>query len=294
MIGIIGAGKWGQALNFALSRKNKTIVYSREKTRLKNQCPLNEVLACEYLVFALPAQVAREWLKQRFKFKGQKILVVSKGIDIKTSQFMSEIFSHHLPKNNLAYLSGPSFAAEVSKGLPTAVTISSSNIKLAEKFCGFFPQFIKTYPSTDVIGSQVCGAYKNIIAIASGISDGLRLGNNARAALLSRGLVEMARFGEKFGAKAETFFGLPGAGDLFLTASSSLSRNYRVGLNLAKLKSIKTIVKELGEVAEGVYTVEAVMKIAKKKKIYLPIASEVHHVIHGKKPKKNLVELLEE
>ncbi len=136
------------------------------------------------------------------------------------------------------------------------------------------------------------GAYKNVIAIAGGVCDGLSLGNNARASLISRGLVEMARFGVSFGAKESTFLSLGGAGDLFLTASSKLSRNYRVGFNLAKGKNIDEILYQLGEVAEGVGTAKALYEISKKRNLYLPIADEVYKMINGKKPKDSLRDLL--
>jgi len=143
-----------------------------------------------------------------------------------------------------------------------------------------------------VVGAEVAGAYKNVIAIASGVCDGLELGNNARASLISRGLVEMTRFGEYFGAKIETFLSLGGAGDLFLTASSTLSRNYRVGLGLAKGKSIEEILEELGEVAEGIPTTKALYNIAQKENIYLPIASEVYNMLEGKEPSLSVNDLL--
>ena len=158
----------------------------------------------------------------------------------------------------------------------------TENENLALKFASFFPSYMKAYTSEDVIGAEVCGAYKNVIAIAGGICDGLGLGNNARASLISRGLVEMARFGKFFGAKDETFMGLSGAGDLFLTASSILSRNYRVGLGIARHERLEKILNELGEVAEGVDTARAISKIAKEKGIYVPIASEVENMLNGK------------
>jgi glycerol-3-phosphate dehydrogenase (NAD(P)+) len=154
------------------------------------------------------------------------------------------------------------------------------------------PSYIKAYVDSDVIGAEVAGAYKNVIAIAAGVCDGLELGNNARAALISRGLVEMTRFGEFFGAKKDTFLSLGGAGDLFLTASSNLSRNYRVGYGLAKGKSLEEVLKELGEVAEGVPTTKALVKIAQDKSIYLPIANEVSKLLAGKEPKESLRDLL--
>jgi glycerol-3-phosphate dehydrogenase (NAD(P)+) len=231
-------------------------------------------------------------LENKFVFKNQKIMVASKGIEVESGKFLNEVFSEFIPEENLAFVSGPSFAAEVMKSLPTAVVVSSKNKKLAKKFSKLFPSFIKTYTSKDVIGAEVSGSYKNIIAIASGICDGLELGNNARASLISRGLVEMTRFGRNFGAKKNTFLGLSGSGDLFLTASSTLSRNYRVGLGLAEGKSLDEILQELGEVAEGVYTSDAVYRLVGKHDIYAPIAVEVHHMIDGKKPQESLRDLL--
>lgn len=291
-IAVIGAGKWGQALHFAISQNSICKIASRTKKDIPNFVSLDEALECEYLVLALPAQVVRSWLKENFKFNNQKILVAAKGIEKGTGSFLNSIYGDFVPEENLAFLSGPSFAAEVIQSLPTCVVINSSNQELADSFASFFPNFIKTYTSTDVIGAEVCGAYKNVLAIASGICDGLELGNNARASLISRGLVEMSRFGKFFGSKDETFLGLSGAGDLFLTASSVLSRNYRVGLKLAQNKKLEEILEELGEVAEGVFTTDAIYTLSKKNDIYTPIAKEVFEILHGKNPQESLKDLL--
>ncbi len=291
-IAVIGAGKWGQALHYAISRNFVCKITSREKKELDNFVTLEEALACEYLIFALPAQVVRTWLKTYFHFNNQKILVAAKGIEQGSGTFLNEIFATHVPVQNTSFLSGPSFASEVMQGLPTAIVINSTNETLSKEFSQFFPSFIKTYTSKDVIGAEVCGAYKNVIAIASGICDGLKLGNNARASLIARGLVEMHRFGKYFGAMDETFFGLSGAGDLFLTASSVLSRNYRVGLFLAEGKSLEEILSALGEVAEGVFTSKAIFEMSKKYTIYTPIAREIALILEGKNPKSSVKDLL--
>ncbi len=292
-IGIIGAGQWGSALDFALSQKNEVLITSRHHHDLQGFTTLEKVLECEYLVLVLPAQVIRPWLASHPISKDHKVLLASKGIDIQTGKFLNQILEAYLPLDHLAFLSGPSFAAEVRKALPTAVVVSSKNLALAKRYAEAFPDFMKAYVSDDIIGAEIAGSYKNVIAIASGISDGLGLGNNARAALLARGLVEMDRFGKHFGAKDETFLGLSGAGDLFLTASSKLSRNYRVGMGLAAGKSLEAILEELGEVAEGVYTARAIFSIAQKEGIYTPIANEVHAILHGKNPKQSIEDLLE-
>ena len=291
-IGVIGAGKWGCALAFALSEKNSVYITSRTPRDIKNFVSLEEVLKCEYLVFAIPAQQIASWLEKNFIYSGQKVLVVSKGIEASSGRFLNEIYAPHVPSDKIAFLSGPSFAVEVQKSLPTALVVNASNEELSAEFASLFPSFIKAYTSTDVIGAEVSGAYKNVIAIAAGICEGLGLGKNAAAALISRGLVEMQRFGAYYGAQVDTFTGLGGAGDLFLTASSTMSRNFRVGLGLAKGKSQEEILEELGEVAEGIGTSYALHEISNAKDLYLPIAKEVYEMLEGKDPKESLKDLL--
>lgn len=291
-IAVIGAGKWGQALFSALSDKQEVFITSRSVQALPNFISLEAALACDYLVIAVPAQQVASWLEEHFIFKGQSILVVAKGIDAKDGRFLQDIYETHVPRDHLAFLSGPSFASEVMQKLPTALVVNAVNHALAKKFASFFPHYIKAYTSDDVIGAEVAGAYKNVIAIAAGVCKGLKLGANAAAALTSRGLVEMQRFGSHYGAKDETFYGLSGAGDLFLTAGSELSRNFRVGLGLAQGKALDVIIEELGEVAEGVGTATALYEIAKSQKLYLPIAREVYEMLHGKHPLKSLQDLL--
>ena len=291
-IAVIGAGKWGSALCDALSVKNECVITSRTPRQLANFVSVKEALDCEALVFALAAQQTAGWLAQNFTDKNQKILVASKGIDAASGRFLNEIFEAHVSRANLAYLSGPSFASEVIKKLPCALVVSSRNENLAAEFAAAFPGYIKTYISSDIAGAEICGAYKNVIAIASGVCDGLELGANARASLIARGIVEIARFGKFFGAQDETFLGLSGVGDLFLTASSALSRNYRVGLGLARGKKLDEILSELGEVAEGVYTASAVVALAAKNRIYVPIATEVYEILRGKDVEASLRDLL--
>lgn len=292
-LAIIGAGKWGQALYHAYSQNNDVVISSRHTKEIENFVPMEEALKYEYLVMAIPAQFVRGWMKENFVDHGQKILVAAKGIETTTGAFLNEVYGAFVPAERLAFISGPSFAAEVQKSLPTALKISSVNQQLAQTYADALPDFIKAYVDDDVVGAEISGAYKNVIAIAGGVCDGLGLGNNARAALISRGLVEMTRFGEAFGARTETFLSLGGAGDLFLTASSTLSRNYRVGLGIAKGKSMEEILEELGEVAEGVPTAKAIYKIGKEKEIYLPIAQEVYAMIEqGKDPLESVKDLL--
>jgi glycerol-3-phosphate dehydrogenase (NAD(P)+) len=289
---VIGAGKWGQALHFALSQKQQCFITNRTKKDIKNFITLEKALDCTYLVITIPAQSIRVWLEENFTFSNQKIIVASKGIEAKSGKFLKEIYEEFIPSSNLGFISGPSFASEVIQGLPTALVLNSTDKSLYDEFYLYFPKFIKTYYSSDVIGAEIAGAYKNVLAIASGICDGLNLGQNARASLISRGLVEMTRFGKYYGANTDTFLGLSGAGDLFLTASSSLSRNFRVGLGLAKNKTLNDILEELGEVAEGVKTSEAIYKLSLQNNIYTPIANEVKQILDGKSPQESLKDLL--
>ncbi|MEA2073702.1 MAG: NAD(P)H-dependent glycerol-3-phosphate dehydrogenase [Campylobacterota bacterium] len=291
-IGVIGAGKWGSALAFALSEKNEVFITSRTPREVKNFVSLEEILKCEYLVITVPAQQISGWLKENFVFSGQKVLVASKGIEASSGKFLNEIYEEHIPHENIAFLSGPSFAVEVMQSLPTALVVNSHNEVLSTELASLFPSFIKAYTSTDVVGAEVAGAYKNVIAIAAGICEGMGLGKNAAAALISRGLVEMQRFGLAYGAKVETFTGLGGAGDLFLTASSPMSRNFRVGLGLAKGLTQEHILEELGEVAEGIGTSYALHELGKDRELYLPIAKEVYEMLEGKSPRESMQDLL--
>jgi glycerol-3-phosphate dehydrogenase (NAD(P)+) len=291
-IAVIGAGKWGSALHYALNQNQKCLITSRTQKDIENFVSLDVALDCEYLVIAIPSQAIREWLKQNFRYNGQKVLVAAKGIEASTGSFLQEIYEEYVPLDNLGFISGPSFASEVIQGLPTALVLNSTSEEYYYGFKQFFPNFIKTYYSSDVMGAEIAGAYKNVLAIASGICEGLKLGQNARASLISRGLVEMERFGAFYGAQKDTFVGLSGAGDLFLTASSTLSRNFRVGLGLAQNKKLDLILEELGEVAEGVKTSEAIYKLSKQNEIYTPIANEVKLILDGKSPQSSLKDLL--
>lgn len=291
-IAVIGAGKWGQALYSALKINNDCVISSRTKRDIDGFIGLSEALKYDYLLFSISTQMTDEFLSLNFKSNNQKILVASKGIDIISGKFLHEIYAKFSSGDNLAFLSGPSFASEVMQGLPCALVVSSQNKELAQIWASAFPNFIKPYISSDVIGAEICGAYKNVIAIAGGVCAGLGLGQNARASLISRGLVEMARFGEHFGAKSDTFLGLSGAGDLFLSASSELSRNYRVGLGLAKGENLDRILDEIGEVAEGVATARAITKMAQQRVIYTPIANQVVDMLVGKNAKEALKDLL--
>jgi glycerol-3-phosphate dehydrogenase (NAD(P)+) len=281
----MGAGKWGQALQSAfLDAGIDAHIVSRAPRDLPNLTSVEKALRARLIVMAISVQATREWLKAHFSFDGQKILVASKGIDAESGEFLNEIYGEFVPIENVAFLCGPGFAAEVKRKLPAALTIASQSEETAAAFMRCFPKRIKTYRTTDVIGAEIASAYKNVIAIAAGACDGLELGANARAALIARGLAEMTRFGLFFGARTETFLGLAGAGDLVLTATNALSRNYRVGFALGQGRTLESVLTELGEVAEGVPTARAIVGLAERNKLHTPIARETIKLFKGGDP----------
>lgn len=299
-IAVIGGGSWGRALAFTFSKKNNIGIVSRRKLKFLNsyhpnkviQIHMNEAVKCKYIIIAVKSDAMREVLSSTKFSSNSMILVASKGIEADTGYFMSDIFDELCASKNIGYLMGPSFASEVLAGMPCALNIHTKNINALSCMAELFPEYIKIYFSDDVIGGEIAGAYKNIIAIGAGISDGLNLGNNAKASMLARGLVEMAKFGEHFGAKQSTFLGLSGAGDLFLSANSVLSRNYRAGNILAQGKLLDNILYDLDEVVEGVQSTIAVINLANKHHLYVPIARQVYEILYGKNPKTSVSELL--
>ncbi|MCD6198135.1 MAG: NAD(P)-dependent glycerol-3-phosphate dehydrogenase [Deltaproteobacteria bacterium] len=225
------------------------------------------------------------------------VVSASKGIENRTLLTMTEIMEEVLPSRlsgRLAALSGPSFAQEVASSMPTAVTIAASEHKLCTGLQELFTtETFRVYTSLDLMGVQLGGALKNVIAIASSISDGMGFGTNTRAALITRGLAEMSRLGMRLGANPLTFAGLAGLGDLVLTCTGDLSRNRQVGLKLGQGRSIDTILKEMSMVAEGVKTTNSVYAMAEKYKVEMPITNQVYRVLYqGLDPKDAVNELL--
>ena len=218
------------------------------------------------------------------------IVSATKGIEVETlqtvSQILSDIFSRSI-QQRFASLSGPSFAEEVAKGLPTAITLATGDEPLAKEMQRLFARpYFRVYTNPDVIGVEIGGALKNVIAIATGCSDGLGLGHNARAALITRGLAEIKRLGMAMGAQAATFYGLSGIGDLVLTCTGELSRNRTLGFKLGqgmKLKGVFAGLSEKGVVAEGVRTAKAASEMAKRYQVSMPITQEIYNLLYEEK-----------
>jgi glycerol-3-phosphate dehydrogenase (NAD(P)+) len=254
------------------------------------------VISAEIIFVAVPSQFCRVLYSEIAPYLAADQIVVSltKGLEQKSlmrmSQVMEEVF-HPYRKPQLAVLSGPSFAKEVAQGNPTALVLASMNPECARKAQHLISSLaLRVYSSSDVIGVEVGGALKNVVAIAAGISDALDCGMNSRAALITRGLVEIDRLGAHLGARRETFSGLAGMGDLILTCTGGLSRNHYVGSELGKGRSLRAILSRMKMVAEGVRTTLSVHNLARRENVEMPISEQVYQVLYKNKPPRKAIE----
>nr|WP_312353476.1 NAD(P)H-dependent glycerol-3-phosphate dehydrogenase [Aminipila sp.] len=308
-IAVIGAGSWGTALAITLSNKghegkiwdiNKEHVQEL-KEKKENVRYLPGIKFCDRLqpvdtmseaiedarmvLFSAPAQHFRSALDNALPYISQDMIVVNvaKGIEQKTLKRMSEIAHDKMSNMKYVALSGPSHAEEVGLGMPTTVVVASTDIKLAEYVQDIFmTDKFRVYTSSDVIGVELGGALKNIIALGAGISDGMGYGDNAKAAMMTRGSAEIARLGVKLGADVHTFSGLTGIGDLIVTCTSMHSRNRRCGIMIGEGMSPKDATEKVGMVVEGMFTTEAAYELAKKEGIEMPITEGIYAVINDK------------
>lgn len=318
-VSVIGGGSWGTTLALLLSTKGYDAslwVLEEDLASRINETGLNDLYLpgvtlpdnlraytslekvlknCRFVINAVPTQHTRLVMTQALPFIPKDAIVVSasKGIEHKTHLTVSGIMTDVLGMG-VSALSGPSFAREVASGFPTAVTVASprsSEALLLQEI--FNTQTFRVYTHDDIIGAEVGGALKNVIAVASGIVDGLGFGNNTRAALITRGLAEITRLGVKMGAKEQTFSGLSGLGDLVLTCTAMMSRNYSVGFRLGKGESLQEIITSTNTVAEGITTAKSAHELALSKGVEMPITSQVHSVLYeGKNPKDAVMELM--
>ena len=320
-ITIVGAGSWGTALGKLLAEKGFEInLLARRKEVVETINSLKEnpyylpgislpeniraifdpeeaLYRAELVIWAIPSHTLEKNLKNLKPYLKNVQLHLSgiKGIDIETGKTPLTILKDALGENKLYFvLGGPSFALEVAKGLPTAVVVAGPERKETAKVQEILAwKYFRVYRSYDPVGVELAGALKNVIAIASGICDGLKLGLNARASLITRGLIEIIKLGTRLGGKLETFYGLAGLGDLVLTCTGALSRNYQVGLKLGEGKALSEVLREVKQVAEGVKTVSVIKDLAEKLCVSLPICEEVYNIIYqGENPKNSLQRLL--
>lgn len=305
-ISILGAGAWGTALAITLSRHHEVALWvrnpaqaaamqaARENQRYLRGFPLPEALrvgadiaeatrGSDLNIIATPVSGLRETLRLlRHHAAATPVVWVCKGLEAGTQRMPHQIVAEELGKEALCgVLTGPSFADEVARGLPTAVTLASSDAAFAQSTAqALHSTRLRVYANRDVIGAEIGGAVKNVMAIAAGISDGMGFGLNARAALITRGLAEITRLGLALGGKRETFMGLAGVGDLILTCTGDLSRNRRVGLGLARDLPLERILRELGHAAEGVGSAREVDALADRLGIDMPITRAVKGILY--------------
>lgn len=321
-ITILGDGAWGTTLAVLLSENgHEVVVWSafpehlevldRERENaeyLKGiKIPGNIVFEKdlgkavelgEYIVFSIPSkffrEVAMKIRQQNIPLKKKVFISVAKGLEQKTLKRMTEIIKEELGNVHVAVLSGPTIAIEVAKKLPALVVVASKNKSVARKIQDIFSNdYFRVYTSTDIVGVELGGPLKNIIAVIAGISDGVGFGSNAKAAILSRGIVEIQRLGEKMGAKKKTFYGLAGLGDLSTTCISPVSRNRTLGEKIAKGQKLEDIVSSTSSIIEGATTAEAVYQLSKKYKVDMPIASAVYRILYeGLDPMEALREMM--
>ena len=305
---VLGAGSWGTALALTLADNgNEVLLWSNEPEHvqemlvtgknavfLPNKFPATITPIADFtkqakqvkdIIVVVPSHGFRGTLKMIAPHISPetRICWATKGLENDTGLLLHQVAEQVLGKDrDLAVLSGPSFATEVAKGLPTAVTIAATNKQYSKDLVNLFHNnYFRPYTSTDMIGVQLGGTVKNVMAIASGIVDGLEFGANSRAALITRGLNEMVRFGVALGGQTETFMGLAGMGDLVLTCTDKLSRNYRFGLALAKGSNIDQAQTDIGQVVEGVRAAREVNRVAKERNIDMPIVEQVNNVLQG-------------
>ncbi|MGB1341540.1 MAG: NAD(P)H-dependent glycerol-3-phosphate dehydrogenase [Pseudomonadales bacterium] len=306
-IGVLGAGSWGTTVAHLLARRYDVTLWARDRPIADeiNQRQLNSkylgpsalsprIFATDDLesavnkkaliLVAIPAQNFRAVLKRAKAFLDPEaaIISLSKGLELETGARMTEIIESVCPDQTRGVLTGPNLAREIMSGFAAASVLATSNPRHQEDLQPIFhsPLF-RVYTNEDVLGCELCGVLKNIIAIAAGMSDGLGAGGNTRSAIVTRGLAEMTRLGIAMGAKPETFAGLAGMGDLVATCTSEQSRNHQVGVALGKGQSIKSIIDQMFMVAEGVKSAQAVTHLAARYSVAMPIAAEVAHVVSG-------------
>lgn len=316
-ITVLGAGAWGTALAASTAPRHPTLLWARDAAQAASmqQARRNErylsgadlppelLVSSDFdqalrhaqgglLVVATPMAALREMLGR--VPEDACVWWLCKGFEAGTGLLGHEVAREVRPQARVGVLSGPSFALEVARGLPTALVAASTDAALAEAAVhAFHGDALRVYTSPDPAGVEVGGAVKNVLAIATGIADGMGLGLNARAALVTRGLAEMTRLGLALGARPETFMGLSGLGDLVLTATGDLSRNRQVGLQLAQGKSLAQILAELGHVAEGVYSAPTVLQRARERGVEMPITEAVAQILDGRlTPQQGLERLM--
>jgi glycerol-3-phosphate dehydrogenase (NAD(P)+) len=304
-VGVIGGGAWGTALaQVAAQGGRETLLWALEEDvvaavnrihenpiylkgvkldpAIRATSNFSELADCDAFLVVTPAQHMRAILA-RMPCPGVPLVLCSKGIEESSGALLHQVARDVCPTSPIAVLSGPTFAHEVAKGLPTAVTLAGEDFALAERLRDRLAQpAFRIYVSDDVAGAEIGGAVKNVLAIACGVVEGKGLGENARAALIARGFAEMTRFGLAFGAQRETLSGLSGLGDLVLTCSSTSSRNYSLGLGIGQGRPAAELLSNRKTVAEGAFTAPVLARLAREKGVDMPIVESVEALVAGR------------
>ena len=317
-IAIIGSGSWGVALAvhmakighnikiWSFSKDEADLINNERKCKFLPEITLPNTIECtqsfeecvrdsEYIFHVTPSKVVRNTVKQYKEFvKNQPVIMCSKGFETETLNTLAEILEEELPNNPIAVFSGPSHAEEVSRAVPTAMVLASKNNKiLSELQTLLMNENMRIYLSNDVKGVELGGALKNIIAFCAGILVGMELGDNSFAALITRGLTEIARLGKALGGKTETFYGLSGLGDLVVTCSSQFSRNRKAGMLIGEGKTIEETRQEVGMTIESIDNIDVAYKLGKMYGIDMPIVNIVYDVLYnGLKPREGVKKLM--
>ncbi|NLJ78418.1 MAG: NAD(P)H-dependent glycerol-3-phosphate dehydrogenase [Tissierellia bacterium] len=319
-VGVIGGGSWGTALATLLAdnghrvdmwiRDKQQLEYMKEYRENKKYLPgitfpehlvvTNDIEKTIYnkklLLFSIPTQGIREVLNECKGYieRGQVIVNAAKGIENNTLLRISQIMDEALPDNPYSILSGPSHAEEVGKKMPTTVVVASADKGIARYVQDIFMSpYFRVYTNTDVVGVELGGALKNVIALGAGISDGLGYGDNTKAALMTRGMIEMGRLGERMGANRHTFAGLAGMGDLIVTCTSMHSRNRRAGILIGEGRTLEEAIESVGMVVEGIKTTSSTYELALMHNITMPITQEIYQVLYeGKDVRNSVVNLM--
>lgn len=314
-ITILGAGSWGTALGILLNSNNHNVkIWSRNQSEVENILLNREnkdflpgvvipkeiefltnledsIRDSEVIVMAVPSKAIREVSHNISPYITNQIIIsVAKGLEEGTLLRLSEVIKQEISQSRVGVLSGPTHAEEVSRNIPSAIVAASTEIDIAKEIQDIFmtPEF-RVYTNTDVVGVEISAAFKNIIALCAGISDGLGFGDNTKAALMTRGIAEMTRLGLKMGANPSTFLGLCSVGDLIVTCTSMHSRNRRAGILIGKGYNIDKALKEVKMVVEGVNTSKAAYELSKKYDVEMPITNEAYEVLFNGKPARQAV-----
>jgi glycerol-3-phosphate dehydrogenase (NAD(P)+) len=292
---ILGSGMWGSALaTLAFKNQHQVKIWSRKgEISLESAVKEAEIILSAVSMTGV-SPLAEQLQKLNLPFN-PIIVTATKGLDPKTTQTPSQIWQKTFPKSPIVVLSGPNLSKEIQQGLPAATVVASHNLSAAQTIQEIFASdSFRVYLNQDPLGTELGGTLKNVMAIAAGVCDGLQLGTNAKAALLTRALPEMIRVGTYLGAIAETFFGLSGLGDLLATCNSPLSRNYQVGYQLAQGKNINQILADLEGTAEGINTTNVLMNIANSQGLTVPITYQVYRLVQEETtPQEAVIALME-